>query len=330
MLFLLFIYVQSFVTKPIVRNSIQLSDAFNTNEQKPPNTWKLLSQAFKDKARNWFIKRAIKTGVPWHDLTDYYEDNQRILKMIKEVSENKYLEYPLYYKQPFHGYEEGNLNWKAAYEVEAATLSISSTYYDTNPFLSQDYMRFNVTQHIDHYSQETYNTHYTQSILDAGSSTGISTEYLYKSYPQCKSIHGIELSPYFNAVAQFNVKQKNLPIHHVHGNIENIPFENDSFSMIVCSFVFHEIPSEVITKILQEYYRVLAPGGILAIMDLDPDNLKKNLILNQFRKWAFEVTEPHIYKYYQYDMFGNMNKTGFKLLKKVKNDPLNCVWLGTK
>jgi len=66
-LFLLFIYVQSFVTKPIVRNSIQLSDAFNTNEQKPPNTWKLLSQAFKDKARNWFIKRAIKTGVPWHD-----------------------------------------------------------------------------------------------------------------------------------------------------------------------------------------------------------------------------------------------------------------------
>ena len=46
-LFLLFIYVQSFVTKPIVRNSIQLSDAFNTNEQKPPNTWKLLSQAFK-------------------------------------------------------------------------------------------------------------------------------------------------------------------------------------------------------------------------------------------------------------------------------------------
>lgn len=328
--FLLLLNAYGFLIQPLTKKSLKLYDNFNINEQKPSNTWVLLSQAFKDKARSWFIQRAIKTGVPWHDLTDYYEDNQRILNLIKDVSENKYLKYPLYYKQPFHGYEDGNLNWKAAYEVEAATLSISSTYYNTNPFISQDYMRYNVSLNIDNYAIETNNTFYKQSILDAGSSTGISTEYLYKSYPECKSIHGLELSPYFNAVAQFNTKQKNLPIHHIHGNIEDIPFDNDTFSMVVCSFVFHEIPSEVITEILKEYYRVLAPGGILVIMDLDPSNLTNNLILNQFRKWAFEVTEPHIYKYYQYDMLKNIGKTGFKDLKKVKNDPLNCVWLSTK
>jgi len=29
-------------------------------------------------------------------------------------------------------------------------------------------------------------------------------------------------------------------------------------------------------------------------------------------------------------MLKNMGKTGFKHLKKVKNDPFNCIWLGTK
>ena len=36
---------------------------------------------------------------------------------IKEEIENKDLQYPDYYTVPFHGYDEGNLNWLAAFEV---------------------------------------------------------------------------------------------------------------------------------------------------------------------------------------------------------------------
>ena len=35
------------------------------------------------------------------------------------------MEYPDYYVQPFHAYEEGNLNWLAAFEVESATYSMA-------------------------------------------------------------------------------------------------------------------------------------------------------------------------------------------------------------
>ena len=45
------------------------------------------------------------------------------LKDLKEKIENKTLCYHSYYLQPFHGYDDGNLNWEAA-QNEAAALSM--------------------------------------------------------------------------------------------------------------------------------------------------------------------------------------------------------------
>ena len=44
---------------------------------------------------------------------------------IKEEIEDRSMEYPDYYMQEFHAYEEGNLNWLAAFEVESATYSMA-------------------------------------------------------------------------------------------------------------------------------------------------------------------------------------------------------------
>lgn len=35
------------------------------------------------------------------------------------------MQYPDYYLQAFHAYDEGNLNWLAAFEVESATYSMA-------------------------------------------------------------------------------------------------------------------------------------------------------------------------------------------------------------
>ena len=40
--------------------------------------------------------------------------------------------------------------------------------------------------------------------------------------------------------------------------------------MIVSSFFLHEIPVESTRRVLKEVYRLLAPGGILAFMELPP------------------------------------------------------------
>ena len=77
-------------------------------------------------------------------------------------------------------------------------------------------------------------------------------------------------------------------------------------------------------------YRLLKYGGVLAIVDLDPEILKEGTILSQFRKWAFEVTELHIYNYYNSDMSDNLLKNDFHDVIKVRNDPINSIWMGVK
>lgn len=56
------------------------------------------------------------------------------------------VDYPSYYVQPFHGYDEGNLSWRAAHELEAATQSMClgslAEFYHKNVDLTW----FNMTQ----------------------------------------------------------------------------------------------------------------------------------------------------------------------------------------
>ena len=68
----------------------------------------------------------------------------------------------------------------------------------------------------------------------------------------------------------------------------------------------------------------------LAIIDLDQERLLQGLNVNIFRRWAFEVTEPHIFEYYTTNMTELITNSGFNNIQSNINDPLNRVWLGTK
>jgi SAM-dependent methyltransferase len=94
--------------------------------------------------------------------------------------------------------------------------------------------------------------------------------------------------------------------------------------------MLHEVPHKATQNILNEIYRLLKPGGIIVIVDLDPKRVQNNLVVSQFRKWAFEVTEPHIYEYYQHDMSMQLLNANFKYVVSNKNDPINRVWIGRK
>lgn len=51
----------------------------------------------------------------------------------------------------------------------------------------------------------------------------------------------------------------NSPLADVKADICNLPFENDSFDIILCNHVLEHIPDD--TKAMQELYRILKPGG---------------------------------------------------------------------
>ena len=62
----------------------------------------------------------MRSGIPWNELYQENVNNYDIIQQCKERIEDKNIKYPEYYLKPFHGYDAGNMNWKAAQEAEAS------------------------------------------------------------------------------------------------------------------------------------------------------------------------------------------------------------------
>ena len=297
----------------------------------PKPLWNKLTTGLKQRSRTWFIERAEKLGVPWESITNVYDDSKVFYNCVhqKKLIENLDLRYPDYYTKPFHGYDHGNLNWQAAFEAEAATLSISSNYWKSiDPYTSEQWLRNNITHRIDYY-RSLHHVDTPTDILDIGCSIGVSTEFMKNRYKKA-NVWGLDLSPYFLAVANYRASQHNRDIHYVHGNAEKLPFADASMDMITLHFILHEVPQEPTMQIIREAMRVLKPQGTIFIIDLEPTKLKQTLSTSRFRRWAFEVTEPHIYPYYMTKLSELLIGTGFHNIVKYSNDPLNSIWCGIK
>ena len=80
--------------------------------------WNALGATLKSATRSWFVDRAIRRGVPWDELRELHPQDVCAAR-IDEVRDPRTVT-PEYYLRPFHGYADGNLNWEAARELEAA------------------------------------------------------------------------------------------------------------------------------------------------------------------------------------------------------------------
>ena len=324
------LYISTIITMSFLLNHISVGFGLRIGRGTPPPLWKFMNENLKTTARKWFIKRAEKSGIPWTDLVKHYENRLDILESYKEKYENTSIQYPSYYTQSFHGYDKGNLEWKAALEVQAATLSISSRYWPKlDPIVAEQYMRNNATESIQCYWKHHNPDIPVQTIMDMGSSTGISTKFIQRSFPEAKVL-GVELSPYFLAVALYDSDMTEDSLHFLHANAEDVPLDDESFDIITCQFLFHEVPYWNQLEILKEAHRLLKVGGVLAILDLNPYDLRSRLENSQFRLWAFESTEPHIFDYYQNNMKRTVQECGFESVVQMKNDPMNMLWMGKK
>ncbi len=98
--------------------------------------------------------------------------------------------------------------------------------------------------------------------LDAGCGTGVFTASLVKAG---MIVTGIDESEKMLAVAKS--KPPLNVVKFIKGNLERLPFEDDSFDRVLCSFVFEFISDP--KQIVGELFRVLKPGGVLVIATLN-------------------------------------------------------------
>lgn len=273
---------------------------------------KPLSNIAKHQARQMMINRAQTLGIDWNqqvkDLSaqNWSEDFQRI--------RNPQLTYPDYYLTSFHAYDDGNLNWQAAFEQEPAAYTVhAKIWHDTgvkgDPKLRQTY----------HDILTTKISTAPRKILDVGCGVGLSTFALQKIYPQAE-ITGLDLSPHFLSVAQYNSRKRHQSINWVHGAAESTGFTPGSFDLASIFLLCHELPQSATRQILAEMRRIVRPGGYLGIMDMNPGSeiYKK---MPTYVKTLLKSTEPYLDEYFSLDIEQAIINAGFKVLIIAPNSP---------
>jgi len=107
-------------------------------------------------------------------------------------------------------------------------------------------------------------------VLDLGTGTGKNLAPYLDAYPGIEC-YGIDVAgPGLRyGHAQFEARGKPLFLSQQHARKTDFP--DGFFDLIVSSFFFHEVPVSITKQILKENYRLLAPGGRLAHMELPPN-----------------------------------------------------------
>lgn len=104
------------------------------------------------------------------------------------------------------------------------------------------------------------------------------------------------------------------PIADVKADICNLPFENNSYDIILCNHVLEHIPDD--TKAMQELYRVLKPNG-MAILQI-PQDLSRDVtfeddsITDKKERAKIFGQYDHV-RIYGRDYFDKLRSIGFKV-----------------
>ena len=100
-----------------------------------------------------------------------------------------------------------------------------------------------------------------KDLLDCGCGTGAMISLLCEKMPD-KNYTGIDITPKMIETA----KAKNLErVDWVVGDCENLPFDDDSFDVVICTNSFHHYPNP--QKFFDSVFRVLKSGGRLILQD---------------------------------------------------------------
>ena len=145
-----------------------------------------------------------------------------------------------------------------------------------------------VKNYLDTFDKNSY-------ILDVGPGNG-----KYMTYRDDLIMKGIDISIELVKICN----NKNLDV--IHGNMTNLPFEDNIFDGLLCVAVFHHLDNdEDRKKSLNEMYRVLKVGGKCFIevwAKEQNDNSNKNTLEfkknNNLVQWKSIKTKEIYYRYY--------------------------------
>jgi len=237
----------------------------------------LLRNVFKFSNRKIFKDNTIDFEIPKMEDCKYFDET---------------IVFPEYYKKDFHAYNGGNLDPLSAKEVTAASFAVMSTHYkDVSGYDSNDHIRTSFSCFCKwYYAMGNISPSGPMEITDLGCGIGVSTRYIETMYRN-SNVKAFDLSPYFLEVGSHSEFRDETSFYH--GLAENTRLDAESQDIVSCSYLHHELPYEASKDILKESFRLLKRGGVLCILDMEP-NIKASSMILQF---VFDRTEPYLDEY---------------------------------
>lgn len=281
---------------------------------------KPIAQFARKQARDMMIKRAETIGVYWMKEVEALKSRNSGAEFAPEWEtelsqvQNRELVYPDYYLRKFHAYDEGNLGWEPATEVEVAAYAVHARIWPDAG--AQGDLRLRQSYHE---ALKARIPSEPKDILDLGCSVGMSTFALQEVYPQAQ-LTGVDLSPYFLAIARYRSQQRQASINWLHAAAEATGLADQSFDLVSACLMFHELPQSAAIAIFREARRLLRPNGYLAIMDMNPQS-EVFVKMPPYVLTLLKSTEPYLDEYFALDLDQSLADAGFQKPVMVQNSP---------
>ena len=109
-----------------------------------------------------------------------------------------------------------------------------------------------------------------EQVLDVGCGTGTLTMEVARCVGRAGRVAGIDPGPQQIARARAKAARSNVPIEFLVGVIEQLPFPDQTFDVVLSTLMMHHLPAPLKRQGLAEIARVLKPGGRLVIADFKP------------------------------------------------------------
>jgi ubiquinone/menaquinone biosynthesis C-methylase UbiE len=278
---------------------------------------KLLEQDWKD-AKAGFYPMDLLFDTPWDEVVRTYPAVWLDLpKMWQRTQEKRYQEfsqgidtrnYPKYYLQNFH------------YQTDGYLSDTSASLYDLQVELlfggMADPMRRRILPLLKRCLDDAQTgdrrrgEERSPKILDIACGTGRTLRQLRAALPDA-SLYGVDLSPaYLRKANQLLCQNRGDLPQLLQANAEALPYQGEYFDAVTSVFLFHELPATARQSVIDECYRVLAPGGTLVVCDSIQmtDSAELSSMMEGFSE---TFHEPYYKDYVRDDLAPRLEAAGF-------------------
>ncbi|HSO13988.1 MAG TPA: arsenite methyltransferase [Anaerolineales bacterium] len=124
-----------------------------------------------------------------------------------------------------------------------------------------------------------------QTILDLGSGAGLDCFFAAKKVGETGKVIGVDMTPEMIERARSSAKRMNITnVEFRQGYIEDLPVDSNTVDVVISNCVINLSPDK--SKVFAETFRVLKPGGKLAVSDIVTDGPLPDAIKQSLSAWA--------------------------------------------